>query len=101
MAQAYEIAEKMKYEFYHHDMADQMQPDLESDQLIAQEYGYEEEVFPREGDLKFTCDICADVFDMSNSYLLTNCEHFFHAECLQQYLRTEIEASKCPLICMD
>ena len=31
--------------------------------------------------------------------MLYSCEHVFHTECLQQYFQSEINQSKCPLVC--
>lgn len=35
------------------------------------------------------------------SFTLSNCKHTFHEKCLTDYLKAEISASKCPLVCIE
>ena len=46
-------------------------------------------------------DNCLMCFEKMEKELciLANCEHIFHKECVQSYLKAEIDQSKCPLLC--
>ena len=57
---------------------------------------------PKEEDIKFECQICISQIDNDrDAFPLINCEHLFHKKCLEQYLKTEVSQSKCPLTCCD
>lgn len=45
------------------------------------------------------CKICYDEFGEEDLFLLSNCSDYFHKDCLQMYLRTEIQDSRFPLKC--
>jgi hypothetical protein len=62
------------------------------------DYGNEEELMQILVGEGHECKICMDTVER-DAYLLENCEHVFHKECVHNYLKTEIENSKCPLVC--
>ena len=49
-------------------------------------------------DRKFECKICMELVE-NDAYLVDNCEHIFHKKCVHNYLKAEIDNSKCPLVC--
>lgn len=45
------------------------------------------------------CKMCLDKIELKDAFILTNCTHIFHSECLERFLLSEIEKSKCPIEC--
>ncbi len=57
---------------------------------------------PREEDLKFECQICmSQIEDDKDVFPLLNCEHIYHESCMKSYMKSEVEQTKCPLLCCD
>ena len=68
----------------------------EADNLI--DYGNEDELMQILVGEGHECKICMDTVQ-DDAYLLDNCEHVFHKECLHSYMKAEIDNSKCPMLC--
>jgi E3 ubiquitin-protein ligase RNF19B len=62
------------------------------------DYGNEDELMQILVGQGHDCKICMEKVEQ-DAYLLDNCDHVLHKECLQHYLRAEIDNSKCPLNC--
>jgi hypothetical protein len=76
-------------------MARRMQLSAQDDLI---DYGNEDELMQVLVGEGHECKICMDVVE-TDVFMLRNCEHIFHKECLHNFFKTEIENSKCPLIC--
>lgn len=50
---------------------------------------------------EFKCLICLNVFDDErNVYPLSNCEHVFHKDCLNEYIKAKIDTGSIPIKCL-
>ena len=76
-------------------MARRMQMSAQDDVI---DYGNEDELMKVLVGEGHECKICMDVVE-TDVFMLRNCEHIFHKDCLHSFFKTEIENSKCPLIC--
>ena len=47
------------------------------------------------------CNVCLDSIADDDRFTLSHCKHIFHEECTRNYLKAEISAAKCPLICLQ
>ena len=62
------------------------------------DYGNEDELMQVLVGQGHECKICMEVVE-NDAYLISNCEHIFHKDCVHNYLKAEIDNSKCPLVC--
>ena len=52
-----------------------------------------------QGESKFECTVCFEAFEDETIFILSNCGHVFHKECMKSYLSAELESGKGTLIC--
>lgn len=53
-------------------------------------------IFSREDLTDKECSICLDKFRMHHNVSTTICNHVFHKTCLEQWIKTDINHTKCP-----
>lgn len=79
-------------------MKKQIKSEHDEDMELARRLQEEEE----EAEGEFKCRVCLEAF-MENDgvFPLRGCEHVFHKECLQLYVKSQMDMGKCPAICPD
>ena len=50
---------------------------------------------------EFTCKICLETLADNEVIPLTGCEHVFHGECIKQFIQSQVDDSKFPIICPE
>ena len=50
---------------------------------------------------EFTCKICLETLADNEVIPLSSCEHVFHAECIKQFIQSQVDISKFPIFCPE